>query len=81
MFHNRYGGDLIGLAWKPRAFVPRPFSLLNSTNSAPVSVAVKTGEGKKARVTPVSIIPNIPGMLAAIQSMGGEALVEDVKAQ
>jgi hypothetical protein len=81
VFHNRYGGDVVGLAWRPKAFVPRPFSLLHSTNSVPVSVAVKTGEGKKARVTPVSIIPNTPGMLAAIQSMGGDALIDRVTAQ
>lgn len=68
------------MAWKPKASAARPFSLLACSHSAPVSVAVKTGDAKKARVSPISIIPNVPGILASIQTLGGE-LVSSIQLQ
>lgn len=26
-FHDVYGGDLIGIVWKPQSFVPAPFKV------------------------------------------------------
>ena len=77
-FHDRYGGDVIGVAWKPQPFTPRAFSLLNSTNMAPVSVAVTVGEGKKARVSPLSLVPNVQYIIASFATIGGEHLVAGV---
>lgn len=74
-FHDVYGGDLIGILWKPQSFVPAPFKVLHAQCKMPL-INPQTAEKSKQGQT--WVIPNISAILSDFQTIG-EGLVKKIE--
>jgi U3 small nucleolar RNA-associated protein 22 len=72
-FYDSYGGDTIGLVWKPSGFEPKPFTVAESIAAMP---STKTGAEKKKKGK-LHIVPNVEQIVNEIREMG-QGIVEDI---
>ena len=83
-----YGGALLGVKWRPAAFLPRPRRAAAAAATAHTALECRLsaggaseghgkgeGQGKPPRGLPV--VPDVIGVLADMRRMG-EGLVDDV---
>ncbi|XP_078367178.1 nucleolar protein 6-like isoform X2 [Oculina patagonica] len=76
LFHDVYGGDLIGVVWKPHSFVPAQFKVLHAQYKMPVTSPPQTS--KKSKQVQSWVIPNISAILSDFQLIG-EGLVKKIE--
>jgi len=74
-FHDFYGGDLIGIVWKPQSFVSAPFKVLHAQCKMPVINPQTTEKSKQGQTL---VIPNISAILSDFQTIG-EGLVRKIQ--
>lgn len=74
-FLDVYGGNFIGVVWKPQIFVPMPFKVLQAQYKMPLPASLLREKSKQAQN---SMIPNVPAILADFQTIG-EGLVKKIE--
>ncbi|KAE8636849.1 hypothetical protein XENTR_v10003167 [Xenopus tropicalis] len=68
-FHDKHGGDVIGVLWKPSGFEPQPFKTTNMTG--------RVMDGKSAKPL---LVPNVEAIVEDFEILG-EGLVASVEAR
>uniref|UniRef100_A0A2D4KSE9 Nucleolar protein 6 n=1 Tax=Micrurus paraensis TaxID=1970185 RepID=A0A2D4KSE9_9SAUR len=68
-FYDKYGGDVIGVLWKPSAFEPQPFKVSN----------IKGRMVSKVSSQP-TVVPNVEAILEDFKILG-EGLVKTLDAR
>ena len=75
-FYDGIGGDVIGVVWKPNAFIPRPFTVADSIGSLPASQSqVKSSMSTKKNK--LHTLPNVDQIVHEFKIIG-QGLVSDV---
>ncbi|KND02445.1 rRNA-processing protein UTP22 [Spizellomyces punctatus DAOM BR117] len=74
-FHDKYGGDAIGVVWNPKTVVPHPWRVNLSFNVEPILDQSANGapvKGKKQGKKHWTVKPNFLAMMAEMERLGGE---------
>ncbi|CAH3109711.1 unnamed protein product [Porites lobata] len=74
-FYDVFGGDFVGVIWKPHSFVPAQFKVLHSQCKMPLDNA-KSSE--KSKHVPSLVVPNVSAVLTDFQTIG-EGLVKKIE--
>lgn len=74
-FHDVYGGDIIGVLWKPYSFVPAQFKVLHVQYKMPLTIPQKSAKSKQV---PSWVIPSISAILSDFQTIG-DGLVKKIE--
>lgn len=72
-FHDVYGGNIVGVVWKPHSFEPAPFKVLHAQHKMP-----STTPQKGAKSSGSWVIPNIAAILSDFQTIG-DGLVKKIE--
>jgi U3 small nucleolar RNA-associated protein 22 len=73
-FYDKYGGTRIAVVWKPQAFVPQPFRIMQAFCKKKTTQRIKDSK-KKAEVL---FVPDVEAILADFELMG-DGLVGSVE--
>eukprot|EP00300_Choanocystis_sp_HF-7_P004933 c1378_g1_i1.p1 GENE.c1378_g1_i1~~c1378_g1_i1.p1 ORF type:complete len:1088 (+),score=243.10 c1378_g1_i1:1-3264(+) len=65
-FNDGYGGDVIGVVWKPKAFLPKAFSLEHCQNA----YSFNSSQGEQ-------VIPNVAAIVSDMKRLG-QGLVDSI---
>ncbi|KAJ7384542.1 Nucleolar protein 6 [Desmophyllum pertusum] len=74
-FHDVYGGDLIGVVWKPHSFAPTQFKVLHAQYKMPFTNPQTSDKSKQVQSW---VIPNVSAILSDFQTIG-EGLVKKIE--
>ena len=69
-FYDQLGGNVVGVAWRPQAFLPKPFRVIDSHSQ--LAVELPDVKGK------CQMIPNISGILEDFKKLG-EGVVDSIE--
>ncbi|XP_067056195.1 nucleolar protein 6-like [Acropora muricata] len=74
-FHDVYGGNLIGVVWKPQSFVVTKFKPLQAYHKMPLTNPLSSEKSKQPKSL---MIPNVSAILTDFQTIG-EGLVKRIE--
>ncbi|XP_015751379.1 PREDICTED: nucleolar protein 6-like [Acropora digitifera] len=74
-FHDVYGGNLIGVVWKPQSFVATKFKPLHAYHKMPLANPLSSEKSKQPKSL---MIPNVSAILTDFQTIG-EGLVKRIE--
>ncbi|CAM9481846.1 unnamed protein product [Lampetra planeri] len=74
-FHDPYGGDIIGVVWRPDVFAPQPFATSHVAARRPHGQNGVAG-GKRKAAPAAALVPNVPAVLGDMAVLGQGLLLE-----
>jgi len=74
-FYDVYGGNFVGVVWKPHSFVPTHFKVLHAQYKMPLT---NPQPSEKSKQVPSWVIPNTSAVLADFETIG-QGLVKKIE--